>query len=298
MASRATDSLLADTMAALDMQNNKMVNELIASNDVELAQLDCTTGRPPTQSASSHGFQRDRNSSADAFDCGDFGLNSGHKLNVCSLSCSAEKGVKRMDGFSSSANNQLAYNQMQCIPDLMSSQNYSEMQSLPQPMQSCNQLQQPMSTRFSDNMGNSFMNPLACLSDSGRKVLANACPTTSSMTNPLTNQLINSLTSNLSQSCRAIDQTLMASNPSPSLPYIRNQSFQLSQFMEVPNTDMPAISGRPVRSIRARNVSQSGTEPINKLNHFFEKCCEQFKLLEKERKKVTKLDINLINSFQ
>lgn len=62
--------------------------------------------------------------------------------------------------------------------------------------------------------------------------------------------------------------------------------------------DMPTMTGRPVRPIKARNASHSTTEPIHKLNHFFDKCCDQFRHLEKERRKVIEFDsmvaLNLI----
>lgn len=70
------------------------------------------------------------------------------------------------------------------------------------------------------------------------------------------------------------------------MPYNQNQTYpQLMPIIDHSLQDNSQTS-RHMRSIRARNSSHNAIESINKLNYHLERCYEQFKYLEKERKKV------------
>jgi hypothetical protein len=106
-------------------------------------------------------------------------------------------------------------------------------------------------------------------------------------------QQIRSMNTTQQLSQQNANQSLMQSMNGPSvrfksqsMPYNYNQTYH--HFMDQSSQDNSHNNqtSRHLRSIRSRNSDQNTIEPINKLNYYLDKCYEQFKNLEKERKKV------------
>ncbi len=104
-------------------------------------------------------------------------------------------------------------------------------------------------------------------------------------------QQIRSMNTSQQLSEQNANQSLMQSMNGPSvrsksqsMPYNYNQTYH--HFMDQSSQDNSHQTSRHLRSIRSRNSDQNTIEPMNKLNYYLDKCYEQFKHLEKERKKV------------
>ncbi len=107
-------------------------------------------------------------------------------------------------------------------------------------------------------------------------------------------QQIRSMNTTQQLSQQNANQSLMQSMNGPSvrpksqsMPYNHNQTYH--HFMDQSSQDNSHNNhqtSRHLRSIRSRNSDQNTIEPMNKLNYYLDKCYEQFKHLEKERKKV------------
>lgn len=87
-------------------------------------------------------------------------------------------------------------------------------------------------------------------------------------------------------------QSLLANEPSvrpksQQMPYNENEMYaKVMPVINLSQSESSHQSCRQMRSIRSRNSTNHSIESLNKLNYYLEKCYEQFKQLEKERKKI------------
>ncbi|CAG2102194.1 unnamed protein product [Medioppia subpectinata] len=274
---------LHDSFSSLDIQNNsndgisRLVKDLMANNDNDL-RFDCFPNMQTMNAReSNHSFIGDNlsNKSMDnVLNCGDFGLNAN-------------------SGSLSTASALMAANTNQSLPfkaNVMSipSSSYTDMKPFGQSMRPMNPSLQQMSNSLnrSTNMSSDLLNN-ALIDPSFHKM-------SKTLTKPMTNQMNPSFSMNQMNSNQSVMQSMLGTKPQP-LPYSQNHTYQqLASLMDQSVQEVNYAANRQMRSIRSRNAVNNCVEPTAKLNYYLDKTYDQFRHLEKERKKI---ECELIQAF-